>query len=115
MSSPQRRFADPSDPRSDAVIAPDDSLREQIHDALGEHVQCVSRGHVVEETNMRQKLRDVCAEARRQGVRIEHLIIALKENWHSLTERDEIARGTLDRDLRSEVVTVVVDEYFRDA
>ena len=94
-------------------MPPEDELRRVLHDTLRDHVHSIASGFSTEETNVRRRLRELVAEARRRGIHVEHLIMAIKEAWYALTASHEVVRGSLGRELRSQVVTVAVDEYYQ--
>jgi hypothetical protein len=64
--------------------------------------------------DLQQAMRDVCAEARRQGVRAEELIVVFKRAWHGRPELQALSREETGRLLES-VITLCVAEYYDGA
>ena len=57
-------------------------------------------------------IRELCASARRQGLRAEELIVLFKKTWAERPELRAMSREETGR-LFDAVVTMCVDEYYR--
>jgi hypothetical protein len=64
--------------------------------------------------DLQPAIRDVCAEARRQGLRAEELIVLFKRAWHGRPELKTLSREETGRRLES-VITMCVEEYYGGA
>ncbi len=64
-------------------------------------------------TELRDALRRAAAEAREKGIRAEHLLLALKEIWHSLAESTRASRRADRQPLLQRLITHCLDEYYR--
>jgi hypothetical protein len=65
-----------------------------------------------DQSALRDELQAVCAVAKRNGVRAEQVLIAVKEIWSELpVERDAI-RNPSGKPLMNKVVTMTLDEYY---
>ena len=63
----------------------------------------------------RDALRELCDDARRNQVRVEQLVIAIKQGWTSLhTERPRVRSAGPDG-LLNQVITLCIDEYYARA
>jgi hypothetical protein len=56
-------------------------------------------------------MRDLCAEARREGTRAEELIVLFKKVWSDRPDVRTMPRETTGR-LFDEVVTMCIQEYY---
>lgn len=63
---------------------------------------------------LRDTIQELCAEARRAGLRPEELIVLVKATWRSRPELGTVSHGepnpALDR-----VITMCIEEYYRTA
>ena len=80
-------------------------------------LRCAIQAHLqgrVCEDGMRAALRALCEEGRRRGLRVEHLLVALKGAWASLPEAStpphDAGRCALDR-----LVSACIQEYYGPA
>src|SRR5687767_8836516 len=64
------------------------------------------------EAQLRSDLRAVCLEAKRNNLRVEHLIIAFKESWRSLPEARLLPQGTQGPELLNRIITLCIAEYY---
>jgi len=69
--------------------------------------------HVSDEA--RGALRDLCDDARRNHVRVEQLMIAIKQGWTSLHSEQPRARSAGPDELLNQVITLCIDEYYARA
>ncbi len=60
---------------------------------------------------LQRAMRALCAEARRQGVRAEELIVLFKKTWQARPEVHTMSREDTGRFLEA-VVTMCVEEYY---
>jgi hypothetical protein len=70
-------------------------------------------GHAGED--VRGALRDLCDEAHRNHVRVEQLVIAIKQGWTSLHSEHPRARSAGPDELLNQVITLCIDEYYAHA
>ena len=56
----------------------------------------------------------LCADARRNNVRAEQLVIAIKQGWSSLHQERPRPRAAGPDELLNEVVSLCIDEYYAD-
>jgi hypothetical protein len=59
-------------------------------------------------------MRELCAEARRHGMRSEQLIVLFKKTWAERPELRTMSREDTNR-LFDEVVTMCIEEYYDGA
>jgi hypothetical protein len=64
---------------------------------------------------IRDALRELCDDARRNQVRVEQLVIAIKQGWTSLHQERSRPRVSGPDDLLNHVITLCIDEYYLDA
>jgi hypothetical protein len=85
-----------------------DLLRESLRRVITEQHNGES-----DEATLRTALRDVCERARCDSVRVERLLVVLKECWRALPERAELPRHHADDALAS-LVSACIEEYYKD-
>jgi hypothetical protein len=61
---------------------------------------------------VRDALRDLCDDARANGVRVEQLVIAIKQGWSTLHGERARTRAVGPDALRNQVITLCIDEYY---
>jgi len=64
---------------------------------------------------VRDALRELCDDARRNQVRGEQLVIAIKQGWLSLHIERPRVRSAGPDGLRNQVITLCIDEYYARA
>ena len=64
------------------------------------------------EAQLRSDLRTVCVEAKRNNLRVEHLIIAFKDAWRSLPEARLLPQGTQGAELLNRIITLCIAEFY---
>jgi hypothetical protein len=69
--------------------------------------------HVGEE--VRGALRDLCDDAYRNQVRVEQLVIAIKQGWLSLHSEHPRSRSAGPDALLNQIITLCIDEYYARA
>jgi hypothetical protein len=57
-------------------------------------------------------LRSICREARRQGIRVESLIIAFKDVWRTIPEVRTLPQGSQGPEFLSHVITLGIAEFY---
>lgn len=62
--------------------------------------------------DVRRALRKLCDDARSHGVRVEQLVIAIKQGWSSLHSEHPRPRAAGPDDLLNHVITLCIDEYY---
>jgi hypothetical protein len=62
---------------------------------------------------LRGQLAILCAQAKRDTVPIEQLVVSVKQAWRSLPQQ-RIRLGDLGGEVLTAVVTVCIEEYFAD-
>jgi hypothetical protein len=62
--------------------------------------------------DVRRALRNLCEDARTYRVRVEQLVIAIKQGWSSLHSEHPRARADGPDVMLNQVVTLCIDEYY---
>jgi hypothetical protein len=65
--------------------------------------------------SIRDALRELCDDARRNQVRVEQLVIAIKQGWLSLHTEHPRGRSAGPDGLLNQVITLCIDEYYARA
>ncbi|MEP7066034.1 MAG: hypothetical protein ABI889_08390 [Gemmatimonadota bacterium] len=65
--------------------------------------------------DIRSALRDLCDDARRNEVRVEQIVIAIKQGWSSLHSEHPRARSAGPDALLNQVITLCIDGYYAPA
>jgi hypothetical protein len=65
-----------------------------------------------DQSALREELQTVCAVAKRNGVRAEQVLIAVKEIWAELPAARDVARTANGKPFMTQVVTMALDEYY---
>jgi hypothetical protein len=60
----------------------------------------------------RHALRELCENARANRVRVEQLVIAIKQGWSSLHSDNPRSRSAGPDELLNQVITLCIDEYY---
>lgn len=89
-------------------------LHDSVHEALrrAAHLARDEAGDGRLDDQARRALSRVCALAWREGVRVEALLVLLKDAWRRLPELQGVARRDSDVTL-TRVITHCIQEYFR--
>ena len=87
-------------------------LREMIAAASRSAARSLRSGDAAEvRDGPRMAFRECCALARTRGVRVEQLILMIRDGWYRLPELRGVPR--LDADVtRARVVTLCIEEYY---
>jgi hypothetical protein len=65
--------------------------------------------------DVRRALRELCDDARRNQIRVEQLVIAIKQGWLSLHTEHPRVRSAGPDGLLNQVITLCIDEYYARA
>jgi len=106
--------------RDDGSSADQQTQRASQSDGLPDLLRQSLRRVVTERRNgdsdeamLRAALRDVCERARCDSVRVEHLLVVLKDCWRALPERAVLPRHHADQTLAN-LVSACIEEYYKD-
>ena len=104
--------------KPDGGLSPSRSLPAAAHAALraalGAQLRLSPPDEPVSTVRLRRALRLLCDDARARGVRVEQLVVTIKQAWNSLPEaawRPGDDRGT---ELLRRVVSVCIEEYYAE-
>lgn len=64
--------------------------------------------------DVRRALRDLCENARENKVRVEQIVIAIKQGWSSLHSDRPRSRSAGPDALLNQVITLCIDEYYAE-
>ncbi len=64
------------------------------------------------DAQLRADLCTVCVEAKRNHLRVEHLIIAFKDAWRALPEARMLPQGSQGPELLSHIITLCIGEFY---
>ncbi len=81
--------------------------------ALRSVLQAHARGEPAH-GELRHAIGLVCREARRERLRAEQVIVAVKGTWYSLPEVRELSSGEARADLLDHVVRLTIDEFYAE-
>jgi hypothetical protein len=91
------------------------ALRELLLRMMRDEPPSSTEGSPRASDETRDALRNLCIDARRNRVRVEQLVIAIKQGWTSLhTERPRVRSAGPDG-LLNQVITLCIDEYYARA
>lgn len=62
--------------------------------------------------DVRSALRDLCENARAHRVRVEQIVIAIKQGWSSLHSDHPRTRSAGPDAMLNQVITLCIDEYY---
>ena len=96
-------------PKNDST----DGLADLVARTL-RHVCAGERPVELRTPDLRLLLRDTCRRACDDGLRVEQLIVVLKQAWRELPERRRLTRVDADAAL-AQVVTACIDEYYQSS
>lgn len=91
------------------------ALRELLLRMLRDEPQGGAETRMQASEEARDALRDLCDDARRNHVRVEQLVIAIKQGWISLHSDNPRARSAGPDGLLNQVITLCIDEYYERA
>jgi hypothetical protein len=88
------------------------ALRELLLRMLREEPPANEEGSPAAGDDIRDALRDLCENAHRNQVRVEQLVIAIKQGWLSLHSERPRVRSEGPDGLLNRVITLCIDEYY---
>ncbi len=91
------------------------ALRELLLRMLRDEPPPSAEGAPRTADGIRGALRELCDDARRNQVRVEQLVIAIKQGWTSLHTEHPRARSAGPDALLNQVITLCIDEYYARA
>jgi hypothetical protein len=91
------------------------ALRELLLRMMRDESQPEAEGMAHAGVNARAALRELCDDAHRNHVRVEQLVIAIKQGWSSLHSERPRARSAGPDELLNQVITLCIDEYYASA
>lgn len=91
------------------------ALRELLLLMLRDEQQSAAEASMHASDQARSALRDLCGDARRHMVRVEQLVIAIKQGWSSLHSDHPRARSAGPDGLLNQIITSCIDEYYEHA
>jgi hypothetical protein len=66
------------------------------------------------DADVRRALRSLCDDAREHQVRVEQIVIAIKQGWSSLHSDHPRARSAGPDTMLNQVITICIDEYYAE-
>ena len=91
------------------------ALRELLLRMMREEPQSAADGTTHASEDVREALRELCDDAHRHHVRVEQIVIAIKQGWSSLHSERQRARSAGPDELLNQVITLCIDEYYARA
>jgi hypothetical protein len=91
------------------------ALRELLLLMLRDEPQSAGETQTHASEEAREALRELCDDARRNQVRVEQLVIAIKQGWISLHSEHPRARSAGPDGLLNQIITMCIDEYYEHA
>ena len=88
------------------------ALRELLVHMVRDEPSADSKGRARAGEEVRRALRALCEDARVHRVRVEQLVIAIKQGWSSLHSDRPRARSDGPDELLNHVITLCIDEYY---
>lgn len=80
---------------------------EAVRSALEQYTK---RG--VLDSRLRPAARMVCEDARSCDLRVEHMLIALKNEWNAILEQRRVPHGAARTDLTSRFITLCIHAFY---
>ena len=90
-------------------------LRLLIESAVMTEIHLHESHRSASASTLRAELRTVCMEAKRLNLHAEQLLLTLKDVWHSIPAARAHARPADAQSLLDRLVTMVLDEYYRES
>jgi len=88
------------------------ALRKLFVQMVRDEPKTDSEGRARAGDEVRRALRALCDDARSHDVRVEQLVIAIKQGWSSLHSEHPRTRAAGPDDLLNHVITLCIDEYY---
>ena len=95
-------------PASDSGV---ESLGAALRVALQEqlHAQLLGRSP---DGRLRHAIRLICESAHQQHLYVEHVVVMVKQAWHSLPEVRQLPSSGIAADLLGRVVSLTIEEFY---
>jgi len=90
----------------------DSAFAAIVSDALRRGITAKFFATLGAEGELRTDLHAVCREAKRQNLRVEHLIVAFKDAWRTLPEARTLTQGPQGQEFLSRVITLCIAEFY---
>jgi hypothetical protein len=91
------------------------ALRELLLRMMRDEPESDAEGMAHAGEHVRRELRKLCDDAHRNHVRVEQIVIAIKQGWSSLHSERPRARSAGPDELLNQVITICIDEYYARA
>ncbi len=91
------------------------ALRELLVRMVGDEPERNAEGALRAGGDVRRALRVLCDDARANCIRVEQIVIAIKQGWSSLHSEHPRARSAGPDELLNQVITLCIDEYYGDS
>lgn len=88
------------------------ALGELLVRMFSDESQPNEAGAIRADADVRRALRALCDDARSNRVRVEQLVIAIKQGWSSLLSESPRMRSAGPDALLNHVITLCIDEYY---
>jgi hypothetical protein len=88
------------------------ALRELLVRMMRDEPEAGANGVTRAGDDVRRTLRDLCDNARSNHVRVEQIVIAIKQGWSSLHSDHPRTRAAGPDELLNLVITLCIDEYY---
>lgn len=88
------------------------ALRELLVRMFHDETQAREEGAARGGAEVRRALVELCEEARANGVRVEQIVIAIKQGWSDLHGDHPRTRTAGPDGLLNHVITLCIDEYY---
>ena len=91
------------------------ALRELFVRMVRDEPGADSEGRPRAGDEVRRALRTLCEDARANEIRVEQLVIAIKQGWSSLHSDHPRTRSAGPDEMLNHVITLCIDEYYANA
>ncbi|MBA2683748.1 MAG: hypothetical protein H0U66_04600 [Gemmatimonadaceae bacterium] len=88
------------------------ALSELLVRMVNDEPPTTAEGAMRAGNEVRRALRGLCDDARGNGVRVEQVVIAIKQGWSSLHSDHPRSRSVGPDALLNQVITLCIDEYY---
>lgn len=82
---------------------------DALHHALAAHPD-----HAAVDQRLRPAARMVCDDARRSGLAVEQMLVALKSEWAAVVEHHRVPHGAARTELTSRFITLCIHAFYAD-
>jgi len=97
----------------DGTVLRDPQIREMATDAL-RHAVFAARFRNLVAAEGAEPIRRLCELARARDLRVEQLLIMIKESWQALPEARRLLRQDAE-DILARVITASIEEYYHSS